>query len=482
MTEKSDGFTTRKIKIGSVLRYSSLQPIFEKYVNSTSKIAYKMGIMFWYYISYCILEKIDFKITTTTLGRCANLVMDGSGADKSPNDESRILKIVFEKHRDVLDKIPIKYYKSAARPFVFFNATYLANIENHITINMQKFQKRYVNAVVEMYLERKFTCYPNDTLSKPLSGKRRAIMAYLVQQTLNKSSKPIKLKESNKNMPPALLEALMPHIRSIIKKLVRWVPEKLVDKMTDGNLKSNLSSSIRYFSHMSRFLASRGKKSFSPIPHISLHRHHITFDKNFMFNVYNDWMKSMIEPNFDGQGPSKQNLKKKSPKIDPYQRVEYKPVIGPDFIKNWETFYAEMFKFDDIYNSEKQSAPATIVTDAVSVSVLLKSIENAGKSWIQKKQETSAEKRVKIQAEIKARIAPPAKFPKKEPYSLDSNPCVKGGFEADSLRASKETLEGYDIIGIDPGNKNMICWTREDGNPIESSNYLSLSCSTCHAF
>ena len=442
MSEDSAGTTVRKVLLKQVLKYPSLQPIIDNSICKLSKIAYVTGMLFSYYISFCLIGKLDFKINEKTLNRCTNTILIGSKLIKDVDDEIVNIKEVYRQHHETFDKVPQYDFPGVSRPMEYFNGVFMANIINHVQLNFHKFQKRYIRAYAEWHLKKAFKNYPNATLEKPLKGKQIAIMVWLIQRTLNKSSE--KIETDNAEMPLELLEKLLPHIKTIIERLLKCFPQALCNKINHGNLKKNLTSGIRYFDHMSKVLTKLGKKSFSPIPHIGLHRHHFLHDCKYVCRIYNDWRRSMEDPETKGQ---------------------YKPIGKVQFEKDYAEYRDLMFDFSKFYDSKKKPPPITFSTDGVSVSIILPAVADIGKTRAQKRKERAEKSYEKRSAKIKKKMAKPK--PKKDSIvNFDKGLPKNGLFEAANVRASDDTLKDTTIYGIDPNNVTMLACVKDTGERV----------------
>jgi hypothetical protein len=443
MSEESDGTASRKVFLKQTLKHPSTQPIIDNSICKLSKIAYVTGMMFWYYISFCLINKLDFTITEKLLNRCTNMILIGSKPIGDVDTEIVTLKDVYRRHKETFDKVPQYNFLGATRPMEYFNTGFLANIINHVQVNFYKFQKRYVKAYVEWFLRKTFKSYPNASLEKPLKGKQVAVLVWLVQRTLNKSSEEIET--DNKMMPPELLEKLLPHIKTMISKLLERLPEVLRDKVNHSNLKKNLSTSIRYFYHMSRVLTKLDKKSFSPVPRIGLHRHHFRFDSKYLCRIYNDWGRSME---------------------DPETKDQQKPIGKTEFEKDYMWYRDQMFDFTKFYDSKKKPPPITFSTDAVSVSITLPGLADVGKTLLQQRKERAEKSYAKRAIKVKKKKSVKVKPKKDRIISFDKELPKNGLFEAADVRASDKTLERVGIYGIDPNNKAMLACVKDNGDRV----------------
>jgi hypothetical protein len=430
--------------------HPSIIPYIQAPIGPLSKIIYKGGVFLRHYIEDCCKESVDDDITKGTLYRIFNMVMDGSGKLRGKRSKNGVavedpemdrIKKSFERHRKILDKIPLPYFDAAGRPIDNFMNVFIENIKTDVIRNFEKRQFAYIKATfIEYFAQDCFTEYPNEVLEEPLRAKQINYLARMLQMALNDSVKP--LASNSQLISSELFGRIVAHLKIILCLLQTEMPKRLIDnKLHDSKLKKNHMAAIRYFAHIGKYLEKRGWKSFSPIPLTCLKRQHISFDKHFLCVVYNNWQRSLLKTQA--------------------KRDAYKGPSIDEFKKNHEPYYKKMFDFESIYDSSKRPSPITFLTNGVTVSVTIPTVADIGKTRTQKKKERADKSFLKK----KAKKTPVAK--RSPIVNLDEVQLKTGLLECANTRCSVNTYyDKYDRIGIDPGNNNLLCVVKDGEKPL----------------
>jgi hypothetical protein len=423
-----------KLKLNTALKDKSLGATLETCARTTSKATFATDVHFHLYVMEALDKGEDFEINNTVLGRCANMSMTGSkpftGTSKAPKKATVAqkakaaertkaakkniakLKEIRTKYHEIFDKMPVQYFPAATRPLENFHKIYMANIENHITLNFYKFQQRYIKAMIEKVLT---TEYPRKIFEKKLfTSKQYGLLTWLVQRTLHKPN--VKMETESKLINKTTLEKVMPHLLNVLKSVAKSVPTSIYENISSKNLKENLKDLIRYFSHMSKYLQSIGKSAFSPLPNVGLGRHHMHIDKRFMHRIYNKHYNEKIE-----------------------QR---------DFEVNFKKHYDRMFNFKVMFK-DKPYYPEYMVTDGFSISIILDVPSDVNVKKTSGKKKSTKKKKNENNKETEEDA-------KQELIVLDSTVHTKGLFDASQMVASQKTIDEYIRTAIDPGNGDML--------------------------
>jgi hypothetical protein len=219
------------------------------------------------------------------------------------------------------------------------------------------------------------------------------------------------------------LNELTPLMKNLIEKLKNELPEKIKDKITDSNLKSNYVEVLKYYYNMLSYLERNNLKRFSLLPQLSLKYSYVRFDSRFISTIYDE-----LQPK-----ESKVGIK--------------------HFEANYKTYYEECFDFDKLkYN--KTANPISFLTDGYSVCVNME----IDKRSIDSKTKNKPKK-----------IETTKKTTKKNNLNTEqiNKKFKKGIYESENCVASSDTLDMYHKIGIDPGNDSLLYCVSETGNIID---------------
>jgi hypothetical protein len=155
-------------------------------------------------------------------------------------------------------------------------------------------------------------------------------------------------------------------------------------------------------------------KRFDLMPHMQLGMHHVHLGSRYLSVIYNEWKK----------------LKKNKINIQ-------------DFAKNYEKYYKEMFNLN-YFNKRKDLKnliPVSFSSDGIAISCMFRT-----------------EKKTKIKSDNKDEKK--KDIPKIDLAKLQ---IIKGFYDADEVLCNELFLNQFHIIGVDPGNADMLTCVSETG-------------------
>jgi len=299
------------------------------------------------YMNYfgCSLDAIN----KVTIQRCST-IFNGTTFKKKDN-EGKLIRDHYAKYKYLFDMVINPKIKSDNQPIESFSVQMITNIQNHFTINFDKFQLRYLRPKLEIHLQ----CYFMSIDNIP-----RRLLNYLAKRcmaAINSNDKIlINLDPERKENANIDRELLSKALNKFVLYEKRFIPIKLQGKLhatTENTIDSrnklilnDLWGMLGYYRVMVKSLENMSLKSFDILPQLNLGMHFVRFGSKYLSCVYNELNKLT--------GKSKINIK--------------------TFEENYEYYYKEMFNLDYFGNRRDLQGliPVSFITDGISISCMFR--------------------------------------------------------------------------------------------------------------
>ena len=501
--KKNCDYDAVKVRLKNIIKFKSMVPIIQKRVNITNEIWTEAYFLFNLLILDMLKSKKKIVINYNILERCILFVLNSENKVKKSKEDKEQHKTESDYIFKQLDEIYKKEYnnltidtnvakyrdiKSIGRPFEYLSRQTIVNIKNHVQMNFIKFQKKYLMMLLLDFFNE----------NKVRKNMRYSVVNFIQSNINNFSGKLVIKSERIKELLHKDIELYCKIINmavDIIPQEMYKLPTSLRGKIRKGNLKANFTDGIQYYHLMIDYLEKNNMKRFPLLPQFTFKNKYIKFDSRLLSTIYNEWRfvvlrdvyklnkrtiryflnicgklsptkyKEISNPDmYKGKCDfakekclsdteikhilylKKENLKHVKTKHDIPNDFQLTQIGIKDFERNFSDYRDRYFNFKQYNTSDKN--PISFMTNGYGACILFESFERF------KKPPTSL---IKENDDQKINLD---EYQKGKKFQ-------KGLFDANDVYGSKNFLNSYHKIGIDPGNDVILYCQSESGKTIQ---------------